>query len=42
LIVGIIIGASGFTAALTMFAALYVINMLALFLVPERKGYELA
>jgi MFS family permease len=42
LVVGLIIAANGFATALTVFAGLYVINMLALFLVPERKGYELA
>ncbi|MGW3627105.1 MFS transporter [Streptomyces sp. NPDC000880] len=40
-IVGLIVGTSGFVTALTMFAGLYVINMLALFLTPERKGSEL-
>ncbi|MER5915478.1 MFS transporter [Streptomyces sp. NPDC001982] len=39
--VGLIIGASGFSTALTMFAGLYVVAMLALFLTPERKGAEL-
>ncbi|HEY1700564.1 MAG TPA: MFS transporter [Trebonia sp.] len=41
LIIGIIIGASGFAAALTLFAVLYVVNMLALFLVPDNRGAEL-
>jgi benzoate transport len=41
LVVGLIVGVSGFATALTMFAGLYVINMLALFLTPERKGFEL-
>ncbi|MGA8115601.1 MAG: MFS transporter [Actinocatenispora sp.] len=40
-IVGIVVATSGFATALTMFAGLYVLNMLALFLTPERKGVEL-
>jgi MFS family permease len=41
-IVGLIVSASGFATALNLFAGLYVISILALFLTTERKGVELA